>query len=277
MYAAQHMVRTGRRGLAHEFAMSFADLGASVQTLGLAGSLAWHDVVARYRGSILGPFWITLSMGFMVGGIGFLYAHLFQAPIKEFVPYVACGIVFWGLIANTIVDGCSTYTNAVGMLSQTALPMFTFAWRTTLRNIINLSHHVVIIVGVMIIYGQWRSADVLAAVGGFALVMCNLSWISLLVGIASARFRDVPQIMTSLTQFAMFMTPVFWKPGDKLLDHALLVFNPFFHMLEAIRTPLLGGDLPRFAHSVLALMALAGWAIAFVVFTLTRRRIVHYL
>ena len=33
-------------------------------------TLAWADVVARYRGSILGPFWITLSMALMVGGIG---------------------------------------------------------------------------------------------------------------------------------------------------------------------------------------------------------------
>ena len=277
MYAAQHMVRTGRRGLAHEFAMSFADLTASVKSLGLAGSLAWHDVVSRYRGSVLGPFWITLSMGFMVGGIGFLYAHLFQTPVEEFVPYVACGIVFWGMIANTIIDGCGAYTGAVGMLNQTALPMFVFVWRAVLRNVINLSHHLIIIVAVMMIYGQWRSADILAALGGFALVMFNLGWITLIVGIASARFRDVPQIMMSLTQFAMFMTPVFWKPGGKLLDHALLVFNPFFHMLEAIRAPLLGGEPPRFAHLVLALMALAGWAVAFVVFTLTRRRIVHYL
>lgn len=277
MHAAQHMVRTGRRGLAHEFAMSFADLAASVEMLGLAGSLAWHDLVARYRGSILGPFWITLSMGFMVGGIGFLYAHLFQVPVQEFVPYVACGIVFWGLISNTIIDGCGAFTGAVGMLNQTALPMFTFVWRTVLRNVFNLSHHLVIVAGVMAIYGQWRSADVLVAIVGLALVTLNLSWITLLVAIVSARFRDVPQIMMSVTQFAMFMTPVFWKPGGKLLDHALLVFNPFFHMLEAIRAPLLGAEPPRLAHLVLALMALAGWAVAFVLFTLTRRRIVHYL
>ena len=277
MQASQHMVRTGRRGLGHEYAMAFGDLVASLRNLGLAWSLAWHDVIARYRGSIIGPFWITLSMGFMVAGIGFLYAHLFQIPVQQFVPYVACGIVFWGLIANMMVEGCGTYTHAAGMLNQTALPMFTFVWRTALRNIINLGHHMVIILAVLLIYGQWRSSDLPAALLGFLLVMCNLTWISLLAGIASARFRDVPQIMMSLTQFAMFITPVFWHPGEKLMNHALLVFNPFFHMLEAVRAPLLGQQAPAQAYIVLAVMALAGWASAFVVFTLTRRRIVHYL
>ena len=93
MQSVQHMVRTGRRGPMHEFSMAFADLRASFERIGLAWSLAWHDVVSRYRGSILGPFWITLSMGLMVAGIGFLYANLFKVPVNEFIPYVALGIL----------------------------------------------------------------------------------------------------------------------------------------------------------------------------------------
>ena len=108
MQSVQHMVRTGRRGPMHEFSMAFADLRASTQRIGLAWSLAWHDIVSRYRGSMLGPFWITLSMGLMVAGIGFLYANLFKVPVNEFIPYVALGIVFWGLMSNVIIEGCGT-------------------------------------------------------------------------------------------------------------------------------------------------------------------------
>lgn len=279
MQAFQHMLRTGRRGTAHEFVMAFADFVTSLRGrgLGLAWSLAWHDVVSRYRGSILGPFWITLSMGFMVAGIGFLYAHLFRIPIDQFVPYVACGIVFWGLIASVINEGCGTFTQAVGMLSQTSLPMFTFVWRTALRNVIGLGHHMVIIIAVLVIYGQWKSFDLPLALLGFVMVMLNLTWASLLVGIASARFRDVPQGVASTTQFAMFMTPVFWQPGAKLIDHAVLLFNPFFHMLEVVRAPLLGQPVPTHTHLTLSILAIVGWAITFTTFALTRRRIVHYL
>jgi hypothetical protein len=63
MDTATHMLRTGRRGALFEYQMAFRDLRASVERIDLAWSLAWHDVVSRYRGSILGPLWITLSMG----------------------------------------------------------------------------------------------------------------------------------------------------------------------------------------------------------------------
>ena len=65
MDTATHMLRTGRRGPLFELQMAFRDLRASVERIDLAWSLAWHDVVSRYRGSILGPLWITLSMGLM--------------------------------------------------------------------------------------------------------------------------------------------------------------------------------------------------------------------
>jgi ABC-type polysaccharide/polyol phosphate export permease len=120
------MLRTGRRGALFEFHMAFQDLTNSVRRFDLAWSLARHDVVSRYRGSILGPFWITLSMGLMVVGIGVVYANLFGMALHDFLPLVALGIVFFGTISTIITEGCDAFVNASSMLSQTNLPMFTF-------------------------------------------------------------------------------------------------------------------------------------------------------
>ena len=278
MDTATHMLRTGRRGTLFEYQMALRDLRHSVERIGLAWSLAWHDVVSRYRGSILGPFWITLSMGLMVLGIGFLYAALFQQPIDVFIPFVAIGIVIFGVMSGVITEGCQTFVNAASMLSQTSLPMFTFVWRTVLRNLIYLGHHVVIVVAVLIWFGQWRAADPLMALVGVALMLVNVAWASMLLGIASARFRDVPQIVISIVQFAMFMTPVFWLPDARFEDnHLVLAANPFFHLLEAVRAPLLGEAVGGLTYVVLVAMMLIGWAVTFSVFAVTRRRIVHYL
>ena len=277
MQSVQHMVRTGRRGPMHDFSMAFADLRASFERIGLAWSLAWHDVVSRYRGSILGPFWITLSMGLMVAGIGFLYANLFKVPVQEFIPYVALGIVFWGLIANVILEGCSAFVQASGILSQTSLPMMTFVWRTVMRNVINFLHHLVIIIGVLVYYDHWRQADVPRALVGVLLMLANISWVSLAAGLASARFRDIPQIVASVIQFAMFMTPVFWLPGGRLVDHAVLLCNPFYHLLTVARAPLLGEAVAPITYVGLSIMAVVGWIATFAAFANIRRRIVHYL
>jgi ABC-type polysaccharide/polyol phosphate export permease len=277
MDVATHMLRTGRRGALFEFDMAVRDLGLSSKKLSLAWSLAWQDVMSRYRGSILGPFWITLSMGLMVLGIGLLYSQLFKITLHDFMPFVALGIVFWGFISAMITEGCNTFIQAAGILSQTALPMFTFVWRTVIRNLINLGHHLVIIIAVLVIYGYWRTMNLPLAILGLALVIINTSWISMIVGIASARFRDIPQIVISVMQFAIFMTPVFWRADTFPKRHALLVFNPFYHMLDAIRAPLLGKTVGLESYVILVAMALVGWSLTFWTFTSTRRRIVHYL
>lgn len=277
MESAQHMLRTGRRGTLFEFSMALRDLAASWERRGLAWSLAWHDVVSRYRGSILGPFWITISMGLMVLGIGLLYAKLFGQSVADFMPFVAIGIVFFGLMSTTINEGCETFVQASHMLSQTALPMFTFIWRTVLRNLIALAHHAVIILAVIVYFGLWRDMNPFLSLAGLLLTVVSLSWISMLAAIASARFRDIPQFVVSVMQFAIFMTPVFWKPDAFPERHAFLTLNPFYHMLTAIRAPLLGQPVDGLSYLILAVMAVVGWGVTFSLFAVTRRRIVHYL
>lgn len=278
MDTATHMLRTGRRGALFETRMALRDLRSSGERIDLAWSLAWHDVVSRYRGSILGPLWITLSMGFMILGIGVLWGGLFRVPIHEFIPLVAVGIVFFGFVTATINEGCETFVQASGMLSQTSLPIFTFVWRTVLRNLINLGHHVVIVAAVLVWAGLWAGANYPAAVLGFIFLVVNVAWFSMLVAIISARFRDIPQAVASVTQAAAIMTPVYWPP-DRIPAkyHLILDLNPFYHLLEAVRAPLLGKAVEPVTYMVLVLMAVIGWALVFSLFASTRRRIVHYL
>lgn len=277
MQTATHMLRTGQRGALFQFQMALRDLRNSFQRIGLAWSLAWHDVASRYRGSVLGPFWITLSMGLMVLGIGFLYASLFDLPLNEFLPYVALGIVFFGVMTGTINEGCETFVLASGMLSQTSLPMLTFLWRTVFRNLINLAHHLVIVVAMLTFYGYWQTANLPLALVGVLLMLLNASWLALLAAIASARYRDIPQIVVSVMQFAIFMTPVFWMPSRFGKHQVFLDLNPFYHLLQAVRAPLLGETVSNGSYVVLVSMAVVGWITTFLIFARTRRRIVHYL
>lgn len=278
MDTATHMLRTGQRGALFQLNMALRDLRSSLERIGLAWSLASHDIVSRYRGSILGPFWITISMGLMVLGIGLLNARLFNASLHEFIPFVALGIVFFGTINGIINEGCETFVHAAGMLSQTSLPMFTFVWRTVLRNLINLGHHIAIVAAVLVYGDLWANANYAGAALGIVFLVLNVSWVSMLVAVISARFRDIPQAVQSVTQAAAIMTPVFWRP-DRIPPayHWILDFNPFYHLLEAIRAPLLGVAVAPHTYSVLAAMALGGWAATFWLFARTRRRIVHYL
>ena len=61
--------------------------------------LGWLDIRLRYRGSVLGPFWLTLSTAVMVGALGVLYAKLFGMTLEDYLPFMALSMV----LARTLV------------------------------------------------------------------------------------------------------------------------------------------------------------------------------
>jgi len=51
----------------------------------------------------------------------------------------------------------------------------------------------------------------LLALPGIALILLNGLWVSLLLGLISARFRDLLMIVGSIVQVMFFMAPIFWQ------------------------------------------------------------------
>jgi lipopolysaccharide transport system permease protein len=63
---------------------AFGDVAETLQLWRLVWKLSFLDIRLRYRGSMLGPFWLTLSTGVMIGALGFLYAGLFHTDIHTY-------------------------------------------------------------------------------------------------------------------------------------------------------------------------------------------------
>ncbi|MBM3524020.1 MAG: ABC transporter permease, partial [Alphaproteobacteria bacterium] len=77
-----------------------ADVMAGIKLTHVWGTLGLHDIKQRYRRSTLGPFWLTISTGIMVGTMGFLYARLLSQEVGEYLPYLAVGLVMWAFIST---------------------------------------------------------------------------------------------------------------------------------------------------------------------------------
>lgn len=253
------------------------DILSGLGRVQLWSSLAIQDVAARYRGSILGPWWITLTMGALIGGMSVLYSKLMHLSLEQYVPWMSCGIVLWGFMSATITEGCESFTTAAPIIRQTSLPLFTFVLRTLVRNLIVLAHNSVIVAIVAVVFAFWSHVRLGELLLGLALLVLNLSWVVTVAALASARFRDVPQIVVAVMQVALFITPVFWRPDQLAGRPMILIYNPFFHLIEVVRAPLVGAKASPGALAICAALAAAGWLAAFLLFSANRRRIVHYL
>lgn len=240
--------------------------------------LAWQDIRLRYRGSILGPFWITLSMGIMIGAMGLMYSQLFKMETKSYMPFLATGLLMWTFLASLINEGCTAFTNAEGFIKQVRLPFSLHVYRVLGRNLIVLAHNAVIYVLVALFYDITPSYTLLFLPLSLMIILLNAAWVIFLLGMFCARFRDIGPIVSSLVQVIFFLTPVIWMPGQ-LRGHQAWVadLNPFYHFIELVRAPLLDQPLPPMALPMIAAITVVGWAITIVVLRRWRSRLAYWV
>ena len=243
----------------------------------LWGSLGWQDIRLHYRRSKLGPFWLTISMGLLVGMMSTLYGALFKIDLVRYTPFMALGFIIWTFISGMISDASRVFINAESIIKQTDLPLSMHVFRGEWRNFIILGHNAVIFLFVAVIFSVAPGWTSLLAVPGLVLLCLNGIWTGLLLGLVSARFRDVPPIVESVLRILFFLTPVIWMP-DLLPDRtALLDWNPFFHFLEVVRAPLLG-EVPTLRSWLMVLgVTVGGSLLTFLMYVRYRRRIAYWV
>ena len=257
-------------------ALALQDVVKGACAFRLWGMLGWQDVRQRYRRSTLGPFWLTISMGALVGGLGVLYAGLFRMDVADYLPFVAAGLIIWGLLSGLITEGCAAFIGAEGIIKQVNLPLSVHVYRVVWRNLIVFAHNVAIYVAAAVIFSIQPGWTGLLVLPGLALLCLNGVWMGLLFGLVSARFRDVPQIVASVVQVAFFLTPIIWKP-ELLPDRAFLLdLNPFFHLVELVRAPSLGQAPGLVSWLAAAGITLGGWLVTLLMYRRYRWRIAYW-
>ncbi|WP_172980433.1 ABC transporter permease [Tardiphaga sp. P9-11] len=243
----------------------------------LWSTLGWNDIVQRYRRSMLGPFWLTASMAIMVLALGIVYSRLFKTELHDFLPFLCVGLLLWGYVSATISEAGTLFTGSESYIKQIRLPYSIYAFRFIWSRIIILAHNFIIYFGVLIYFQFSPGLGVLMAIPALVLLTFNLTLTSLYLGMVSARFRDIPQIVGSVVQIAFFITPVMWKPELLGVDSTIVLLNPFFHLLEIVRAPLLGQSFPAESYIAVLILTIFNSAIAAAFFTRFRSRISYWI
>ncbi len=241
--------------------------------------IAWSDVKGRYRRTVLGPFWASLSLGVVIFAMSVVMSRLFNADLKQFLPYLTAGMVTWALISGLISDGTSVFISAEGLIKSLRFPLTTLICTLVCRNIIIFGHNIVIYILVMVYMGIPVNLSSLLLFPALLLVALNAMWVAIVLGIFGARFRDVPPVVTSVLQIVVFVTPIFWnaeqikgKTGVALTD-----FNVFYHFVQIVRSPLLGQSPSATSWLVALGVGLLGWLVMLAMFSRFRHRIAYWL
>ena len=258
-------------------ALAAGDLGHGFARWWLWGLVAWWDIKQRYRGSVLGPLWLTLSTAVMVASLGALYSRLFHMDLATYLPYLSLGLLGWGLISALLTEACTAFIAAEHVIKQIRMPLSVHLYRVIARNLIVFGHNLLVFVVVAVWFRVPVGWADLMVLPGIALLILTTVPTGLLLAALCARFRDIPPVVASLLQVVFFLTPIMWRPELLGSNLALARYNPVNCFLDLMRAPLLGEWIPPSSWAVAAGVTGLAWLLAFPFFARFRARIAYWV
>ena len=199
-----------------------------------------QDIRMRYRRSAVGVGWIFVNLAIMVIAVGVVYSKLLGQNLKEFLPFLTVGLISWGYLTSSIIEGGNAFIVSEGYIKQIGLPIYVYVFRffvsITTTMLISLPAYLIVAL-VYSVHFQW---GVLWVVPGILLVGMVSFLLIAIFSHLNARFRDASHIASVGLQVIFFVTPIIWPP-DILRKRAMnwvIDFNPFYHLLEVVRSPL---------------------------------------
>ncbi|RKT84205.1 ABC-2 type transport system permease protein [Saccharopolyspora antimicrobica] len=264
---------------------AFKDISDAYSQRQLWAHLGWQDIKQRYRRSVIGPLWITISMAVTVTALGLLYSQLFGMKLEDHLPYLAVGFIIWGFISNCVNEGSEVFISNEGLIKQLPAPVSIHVLRLLWRQVLFFVHNLAVYFVLLMLFPKPLSFTALLAIPAFALIAINGAWVIIVVGTISTRFRDIPPVTQSVVQLMFFMTPIVWNydqfrahENPAIAERARLAeLNPFMHFLEIVRQPMLGSPIVWHHWLIVGVFTVVGWAVALVVLRNYRARISYWV
>lgn len=254
-----------------------ADVVVGLGAWRLWSKFAWHDMVSRYRRSWVGPFWLVLTTAIFVGAMSLVYGTLFHMAVREYVPFVAAGVVSWGFIAATATESVTTFVDAETYIRQVRVNLFVYVFRVVWRNVLVFAHQFVVVVVVLVLFGRFALHTLPLAVLGLFLFLLQAVWVAPLLGLLGTRFRDLQPIITNVLQVLFFVTPVLWPPSLLGARRWIADLNPLHSLIAVLREPLLGAVPSMRDYLYVIAITAVGFALATLVYGRFRLRVVYWL
>jgi len=243
--------------------------------------LGLQDVRLKFRRSAVGVGWIFVNLAVLVSSIGFIYANLLGQDAREFIPYLTIGMILWGYLTSSIVDGGNAFVNSEGYIKQISLPIYVYIFRffvsISATTLITMCAFAI----VAVIYRVPVGPGTLLVIPGLLMVMITSLLLITIFAHLNARFRDVAHMAAVGMQVLFYVTPVIF-PAHLLRQRPSLSLvidlNPMYHLLEVIRRPLLSAgpaEGPSYLAASMVIVVLV--IVAAAVIAVFQRRIVFSL
>ncbi len=274
----RHDKMSFQKNFKHPFLLAHHDFFKGIRSWSLWFGLGIHDIRIRYKRTLLGPLWITASQAATFICMGMLFSAVLKNDVTDYLPYLAAGMVIWSFVSAVANESAQIFTSAHHVITSLRIPLVVHVLRFVFRHLLVFFHNFAAAVAAFLILGGHLTAASSFLLVSVPLLFIMMSSAALIVAVVGARFRDIAPVIGIVMQLTFFMTPIMWRTSD--IPNASkwwVTINPWHHVIEVVRAPMLGTMPAPLSVEVLLFGTLVLVALAYVMFCSFRHRIAYWL
>lgn len=242
------------------------DLAASLRSPEFWAYSSWLDIVVRSRQSRLGIFWLVSPVILYVWGVGYFFANMMGMPLVQHAAYVAVGYVVFRCVSSIVSDATAAFSGASAFILDGHVRLTDFVLRVIATALFHVLLSLPLVLLALAMSPQTHWSGLPLALLALPVVVANGIWVAVLFGLLGARFLDLRHLVSNVFLFTFLLTPVIWHadmmpPGS--LRGSIMRMNPFYHLIEVVRAPLLGTSIDPVSWPYVLAMTVLGSVAAF--------------
>jgi lipopolysaccharide transport system permease protein len=221
-----------------------------------------RDFVAKYKQTILGPFWFILTPLISTMMYTLVFAGIAKISTEGMPPqlFYLSGIVAWTYFATCLNGTSSTFVNNAGIFGKVYFPRLVSPISIIISSMVQLGIQLILLLSFMIYYSLiGYHIQINYHLVYIPLIIINLAFMGLGFGIIfsalTTKYRDLTNFLGFGVQLWMYITPVIFPSSSVPEKYRILVFiNPVAPLIEAFKNGLIGAgefNPRRLLYSVL--------------------------
>jgi lipopolysaccharide transport system permease protein len=214
-------------------------------------SLARRELVARYKGSVLGVIWALLTPVVMIAIFTFIFAGVFGARFGassspwDYAIYLFCGLLPWTMFQETLQLSASTIVAHANLVKRVVFPLETLPIAQALSALGNqMFGTLALLVALLIIRHELHLTTLWLPVLLIPQLVATLgaAWLIASLGVF---LRDIAQGIGLVLMAWMYLTPIIYP--ESIVPERYRPFiniNPFTALIRSYRRILIEGSAP---------------------------------
>lgn len=247
-------------------------LTRALQQRALVIALTRRELVARYRGGVLGFLWSLANPLLLLAVYAVVFRFVFspRADVRPYALFLFAGVLVWGFVSSSLLDAAETFRHNGPLLRKTTVAPEVFPAVAVGARLAHLLLALPVLAAATLVAGVRRSVAPGPAVLELPIVLALLALtvfgMALAVSALAVHFGDVRDLVANLLTLAFFATPVLY-PVEAVPERfrPWLRANPFAAFLTAIHDsafffrPVFAADWLWMAGTAAACLALGSF------------------